>query len=51
MLVRRYDRQLWELFCGYWRYRVGNYRLITELRDRELIIVLVDLGHRKDVYR
>lgn len=47
----KYGKPLKGKFSGYWRYRVGNYRLITEIRNRELIIVLVDLGHRKDVYR
>ncbi len=35
---------------GLWRYRVRDYRLICELRDRELIVVLVKAGHRSDVY-
>lgn len=48
---RKYGKPLKGKFSGYWRYRVGNYRLITEIRNRELIIILVDLGHRKDVYR
>lgn len=36
---------------GYWRYRVGNYRLICEIQDGYLIIVVVDLGHRQQVYK
>lgn len=35
----------------YWAYRVGDYRLICELKDRVLVIVLVEIGHRSDVYR
>ena len=34
-----------------WRYRVGDYRLICEIRDKELIIWIVDIGHRSEVYR
>jgi len=34
-----------------WRYRMGNYRLICEIKDQELIIVVVTLGHRKGVYK
>lgn len=41
---RKYGKALKGKFSGYWRYRVGNYRLITEIRDRELIIVLVERG-------
>lgn len=35
---------------GFWRYRIGDYRVIAELIDRELIIEIVRVGHRKDVY-
>ena len=35
---------------GYWKYRVGDYRLICELRDTELLILVVEVGHRKEVY-
>ena len=35
---------------GYWRYRVGDYRLICHIKDGELIILVIKIGHRKDVY-
>ena len=48
-------RQLREPLKGHlaslWRYRVGDYRVICELRDQELVILVIRLGHRKDVYR
>lgn len=34
-----------------WRYRVGDYRLICEIRDKELIVWMVGVGHRKEVYK
>lgn len=34
-----------------WRYRVGDYRLICEIKDRELIVWIVRVGHRREVYR
>ena len=34
-----------------WRIRVGNYRVIYEIHDRILKIIVVDLGHRKEIYR
>ncbi len=34
-----------------WRYRVGDYRLICEIKDAELIVWMVKIGHRKEVYR
>ena len=35
---------------GYWRYRVGNYRIIAEIRDEELIVIAVSIAHRSSVY-
>ncbi len=34
-----------------WRYRIGDYRLICEIRDRELIVWMVRVGNRREVYR
>lgn len=36
---------------GLWRYRVGDYRVIAKIEDGRLVIVVVALGHRRDVYR
>lgn len=36
---------------GIWRYRVGNYRLLANIQDDKLIILLIDFGHRKDIYK
>lgn len=33
-----------------WRYRVGDYRIICEIRDRELLVLVIDIGHRRDIY-
>jgi mRNA interferase RelE/StbE len=34
-----------------WRYRVGDHRIIVEIQDEELIVLVVALGHRREVYR
>jgi mRNA interferase RelE/StbE len=34
----------------YWRYRIGDYRVIVEIRDHALVIVAITLGHRSSVY-
>jgi len=34
-----------------WRYRKGNYRIIADIQDDEIIILILDIGHRKDIYR
>ena len=36
---------------GYWRYRVGDYRIIAEIQDNALKIIIISAGHRRDVYR
>lgn len=36
--------------AGLWRYRVGDYRLICDIQDEYLIIVVLVVGHRKEVY-
>ena len=35
---------------GMWRYRVGNYRIIADINDEEVVILVVKIGHRRDVY-
>ncbi|HQV83258.1 MAG TPA: type II toxin-antitoxin system RelE/ParE family toxin [Ornithinibacter sp.] len=35
---------------GYWRYRVGDYRVLVEIRDDSLVIVAITLGHRSGIY-
>lgn len=35
---------------GEWRYRVGNYRIICDIRDKELIILALSIGHRRNIY-
>jgi mRNA interferase RelE/StbE len=35
----------------FWKYRVGDYRIIAEIRDREVRILVVRIGHRREVYR
>ncbi len=36
---------------GLWRYRVGDYRLICDIRDQTTTIVVLAVGHRREVYR
>ena len=35
---------------GQWRYRVGDYRLIAEIQDEKIIILIVSIGHRREIY-
>jgi mRNA interferase RelE/StbE len=34
-----------------WRIRVGQYRIVYEIKNKELIVLIVRVAHRKDVYR
>ena len=36
---------------GYWRYRIGSYRLLVKIDDNKLIIIAVDIDHRSTVYK
>lgn len=35
---------------GYWRYRVGDYRVITQIENGEMRILVVKLNHRSKIY-
>jgi mRNA interferase RelE/StbE len=48
---RSHGKALTGGLSGYWRYRVGKYRIIAEIRDFELILLLIDVGKREDIYR
>ncbi len=36
---------------GLWRIRVGDYRIVYQIEDDRLRVLIVSLGHRRDVYR
>ena len=35
---------------GQWRYRIGDYRVIAKIEDDKLIILVIALGHRREIY-
>ncbi len=47
---RQLGKSLKGQFASLWRYRIGNYRVICELQDSEFIVLVVGLGHRKEIY-
>lgn len=47
---RQYGKSLKGSHSGQWRYRVGDYRLIVEIEDDEIIILILNVGHRRDIY-
>jgi mRNA interferase RelE/StbE len=47
---RRFGKGLKADLAGLWRYRVGDYRILSQIKDNELLVLVVAVGHRKDVY-
>ena len=47
---RQYGKALVGNHSGQWRYRVGDYRLIAEIKDDEIVIMVLNIGHRKNIY-
>jgi len=35
----------------YWKYRVGDYRIIADIQDKKLIVQVIRLGNRREIYR
>ncbi len=38
-------------FGAFWKYRVGDYRIIADIQDDRLLILVVRIGNRREVYR
>ncbi|WP_159586412.1 type II toxin-antitoxin system RelE family toxin [Chelativorans xinjiangense] len=36
---------------SFWRYRVGDHRIICDIQDHRLVVLVLQIGHRRDVYR
>lgn len=36
---------------NFWRYRVGDYRVICDIQDGEMCVLVIEIGNRKDIYR
>ncbi|MGH8908439.1 MAG: type II toxin-antitoxin system RelE family toxin [Egibacteraceae bacterium] len=36
---------------AYWRYRVGDYRILAEIHDSALLVLVVEAGHRRSLHR
>jgi mRNA interferase RelE/StbE len=39
------------LLGQFWRYRVGDYRIICDLQDHRLVVLVIEIGHRRQIYR
>lgn len=48
---RQHGKTLVENKAGQWRYRIGDYRVICEIHDEEIVVLVLEIGHRKDIYK
>jgi len=48
--VRSKGKGLTGRLAGLWRYRIGDYRAICDIQDDVLVVVVIAIGHRSDVY-
>lgn len=47
---RQHGKGLTANRSGQWRYRIGDYRLIAEIQDDKVVILVLTVGHRREVY-
>jgi mRNA interferase RelE/StbE len=48
---RQSGKQLKGELNNVWRYRSGNYRILCQLQDEIFIVLVLETGHRKDIYK
>ncbi len=48
---RAYGKPLKGNRKGYWRYRVGDYRIIADIQDNKVLILVTEVGHRREIYK
>jgi mRNA interferase RelE/StbE len=48
---REYGKPLKGRLIGFWRYQIGDYRLISDIQDNIFTIWVMKVGHRREVYR
>lgn len=47
---RRSGKSLKGHMKGLWRYRVGSWRIISQIQDDKLLVLVVRIGHRRNIY-
>ena len=48
---RRFGHPLTGDLKGLWRYRIGDYRIIAAIEEQRFVVLVVSVGHRREVYR
>ena len=47
---RAHGKGLTTNLSGKWRYRIGDYRVLCEIRDNDLVVLAIEVGHRREAY-
>ena len=48
---RHFGESLKGNYAGFWRYRIVNYRVLCDIQDQNVVVLILTIGHRKQVYR
>lgn len=48
---RRFGAPLRRELSGLWKYRLGDYRIICRIEDKRVVVYVIRIGHRKNIYK
>ena len=48
---RRFGKALQHQLQGLWRYRIGDYRVVCRIQDEYITVLVLAVGHRRNIYR
>lgn len=48
---RQHGKGLTANRSGQWRYRVGDYHILAEIQDEKIIVLVLSIGHRSEIYK
>ena len=56
VLALEHPRQIGQALQGsklgeLWRYRVGDFRILCKIQDKQLVVLVIEVGHRREIYR
>lgn len=47
---RKFGKGLTANRSGQWRYRIGKYRVLVEIEDNQIVVIAIQVGHRRNIY-
>ncbi|HFC9197374.1 type II toxin-antitoxin system RelE family toxin [Enterococcus lactis] len=47
---RKFRKGLTANRSGQWRYRIGKYRVLVEIEDDQMVVIAIQVGHRRNIY-